>query len=165
MILWQLVAPRMRSTCFTDAMLNNIDAQKVRPNHGGIHYVELRKSAPDGMIQEPYIDAPLYQSTFIRRAPLLLDCLWRFYGNSHPLALQQVHSSHSLFSLLTKVEYIFAMEQPVCVDFQVLTQNAFYEDFHPSTIIGLWLWCMEYLAFNEWQLWRLGCVGVIVRGV
>ena len=48
----------MRSTCFTDAILNVIDAQKVRPNHGGIHYVELRKSAPDGMIQEPYIDAP-----------------------------------------------------------------------------------------------------------
>ena len=107
----------MCSTCFTGAILNIIDAQKVRTNHVGIHYVELRKSAPDGMIQEPYIDAPLYQSTFIRRAPLLLDCLWRFYGNSHPLALQQVHSSHSLFSLLTKVEYIFAMEQPVCVDF------------------------------------------------
>ena len=107
---------------------------------------------------------PLYQSTFIRRAPLLLDCLWRFYGNSHPLALQQVHSSHSLFSLLTKVEYICNGAASVCW-IPKLTQNAFYEDFHPSTIIGLWFWCMEYLAFNEWQLWRLGCVGFIVRGI
>ena len=104
----------MRSICFTGAILNVIDAQKVCTNNVGIHYVELRKRAPGGMIQEPYIDAPLYQSTFIRRAPLLLDCLWRFYGNSHPLALQQVHSSHSLFSLLTKVEYICNGAASVC---------------------------------------------------
>ena len=48
----------MRFICFTGAILNIIDAQKVRTNHVGIHYVELRKRAPGGMIQEPYIDAP-----------------------------------------------------------------------------------------------------------
>ena len=78
----------MRSTCFTDAILNVIDAQKVRPNHGGIQYVELRKSAPDGMIQEPYIDAPplsidLHQARPI--APrLLMALLWKFSPSSPP---------------------------------------------------------------------------------
>ena len=78
----------MRSTCFTDAILNIIDAQKVRPNHVGIHYVELRKSVPDGMIQEPYIDAPplsidLHQARPI--APrLLMALLWKFSPSSPP---------------------------------------------------------------------------------
>ena len=78
----------MRCTCFTDAILNVIDAQKVRPNHGGIHYVELRKRAPDGMIQEPYIDAPplsidLHQARPI--APrLLMALLWKFSPSSPP---------------------------------------------------------------------------------
>ena len=108
---------------------------------------------------------PPYQSTFIRRAPLPLDCLWRFYGNSHPPASSRCTFVFFPFTFPTdNIFYLWNIHAPVSLIWQGILRLAglliaLLWNFSPSNRCTF-VFCPFFTTDNIFLKYSFTCVSV-----